>query len=163
MIGTISAGEEDVAFEFEVFVSAKLAEIEMLARKEGRTLREAELEELLRKRFEAQRREFRVRHPGAKYEIVLYEDAPIGRMVTDASGDAIQLIDLALIKPYRGLGIGSQLIRSLKRNAIVLGKPVTLTVEPDNPALRLFRRHGFELCGRTAERLALVWELRGVE
>lgn len=167
MIGTVPAGVKDLAFEFEVFVSVRLAEMARLADPEQPAdpagfLREAELEALLRRQFEAQREAIRECFPGARHEIVLYGDSPIGRMVTEETASAVRLIDLALIKPYRGLGIGSRLVRGLKRHAGQAGKPVKLTLQPDHPALRLFLRQGFKLFGRTEDFLALVWE-PGVE
>ena len=43
----------------------------------------------------------------------------------------------------RGGGIGTALMHALLAHADTLGLPVTLHVEPFNPALRLYTRLGF--------------------
>jgi ribosomal protein S18 acetylase RimI-like enzyme len=52
-------------------------------------------------------------------------------------------MDIALLPAYRGQGIGTRLLDALLAQA--QGAPVTLHVEPLNPAQRLYRRLGFRL------------------
>jgi len=158
MIETFPAREQDRMFEFEVFVSAKLSEMKLRKDPLYGSVSEAELESLMAKAFHAKRRELRMRYPGLRYEIVKYGDIPIGTIATDETGDVIDLADLAIIKPFRNLGIGTRLIRGLLRHAERQGKPVRVFLEAGSPALRLFLRNGFELENRIAARLELVWK-----
>jgi ribosomal protein S18 acetylase RimI-like enzyme len=49
-----------------------------------------------------------------------------------------------LAPPQRGRGIGTALMNSLIARADAVDKPVTLHVEPWNPAKNLYERLGFE-------------------
>ena len=52
-------------------------------------------------------------------------------------------MDIALLPKYRGAGIGTWVVRSLLDESTRSKKPVTLHVEPYNPAVRLYQRPGF--------------------
>jgi predicted GNAT family acetyltransferase len=69
----------------------------------------------------------------------------------------IRLMELALLPAWRGHGIGGALVQTLVQEATEASLPVTLHVEPSNPARRLYLRAGF----RHAEELGfyerLVW------
>jgi ribosomal protein S18 acetylase RimI-like enzyme len=61
--------------------------------------------------------------------------------------DEIRLVDIAIARRHRGLGIGTARVRDLLREADVAGKPVRLTVGITNPAVRLYERLGFRRVG----------------
>ncbi len=52
-------------------------------------------------------------------------------------------MEIALTAERRNNGIGTAITTSMLRYADDLGLPVTLHVEPFNPALRLYERLGF--------------------
>ena len=52
-------------------------------------------------------------------------------------------MDIAILAAARGAGLGTRLTRSLLDWGDALGLPVTLHVEPFNPAYRMYRRAGF--------------------
>jgi ribosomal protein S18 acetylase RimI-like enzyme len=68
---------------------------------------------------------------------------PIGRLYVDRREDEIRIIDIALFPEHRGKGIGSRIMETLLDEGKDSGKPVTIHVEKNNPALRLYRRLGF--------------------
>jgi ribosomal protein S18 acetylase RimI-like enzyme len=52
-------------------------------------------------------------------------------------------MDVALLPEFRGRGIGTAILDRLLAYADGLHAPVTLHVEPFNPALRMYERAGF--------------------
>ena len=73
------------------------------------------------------------------------DDAVIGRVYLRQGSTEIRLMDIALLPPLRGAGIGRCLIEALKTQAALRGLDLTLHVEPNNPAQRLYQRLGFSL------------------
>jgi ribosomal-protein-alanine N-acetyltransferase len=54
-------------------------------------------------------------------------------------------LGIALQAEFRGMGIGHRLLDSLLETAASQGvERVSLSVEKDNPAIHLYRQHGFE-------------------
>jgi len=154
MISTVPASATDEAFLFELFVSTRLADFS------GLGWSEADLEALLILQYKARQFTYRQRYPTLAQDVVRQGDAPIGQVSTYESDAAIHLVEIALLKAYRGQGIGSALIRGLQRRAARSGKALRLQVAVDNPALRLYRRLGFR---RSEERFPYVqmeWSLK---
>jgi ribosomal protein S18 acetylase RimI-like enzyme len=151
MITTVPVHDEDEGFLFELYVSVRLADFA------GAGISDAELEALLLMQYEAQRSSYARRYPDARHLVVKDGDAPIGRAIVAETDEAIQLVDLALLKPYRGKGIGSILIRRLQKEAALVGKPMRLQVAMDNPAMRLYQRLGFRPMREQFHYLTMEW------
>lgn len=151
MISTAAAGPGDEFFLFEAFVSVRLPDFAELA------LSEAELESFMKIQYEARRRTYAERYPNLRTELVKEADEPIGFVCTAETADTIAVVDVALLKPYRGRGIGSMLIRRLQTSAAKAGKRIRLTVAMDNAALRLYQRLGFVPCGEAPPYVSLEW------
>ena len=66
-------------------------------------------------------------------------------------------MDLAVLPPYRNLGIGSRLVSDLIAEASISGKPVCLHVLKASPAVRLYERLGFERSGGVGVHLEMRW------
>jgi GNAT superfamily N-acetyltransferase len=57
-------------------------------------------------------------------------------------------LSVAVVKPARRRGIGQQLVGALVEHATGRALPaLSLSVAPDNPAVRLYKRVGFEEVG----------------
>jgi ribosomal protein S18 acetylase RimI-like enzyme len=53
-------------------------------------------------------------------------------------------LGLAVLSKYRGQGIGTALIKSLLEQGKTMGiKAISLSVDPNNPAMNLYKRFGF--------------------
>lgn len=103
-----------------------------------------EKEAFLTQQFEAQHAFYTERFAGAEFSLVLVDGVPAGRLYVDRRDDEIRLIDIALTPEHRGRGIGGRLLRELLHEAGERQLPVRIHVERNNPALRLYRRLGFE-------------------
>jgi ribosomal protein S18 acetylase RimI-like enzyme len=97
--------------------------------------------------FRAQTMSIRLDHPNAERKIVVVEDVPVGRLITDDSTNLIEVIDVALLPEYRNHGIGTSVLRGVLAHADRLGRAVRLHVEKQSRAVRLYERLGFSISG----------------
>ena len=97
----------------------------------------------LRMQFDAQDSYYREVYPEARFLVVTRDGAAVGRLYLVRLADEMRIIDIALLPPHRGAGIGTQLISEVIAEAAQEGIAVTLHVEPWNPARRLYERFGF--------------------
>jgi ribosomal protein S18 acetylase RimI-like enzyme len=65
-------------------------------------------------------------------------------------------LTIALAPEFRGRGIGTELLARLTAEAKNRYQAVSLSVSPDNPALRLYRRFGFEVVARSGNSLTMI-------
>ena len=125
--------------EFEQFLYAS-------TREDLRPLGPEVFDGLIGMQFRAQTMSIRLDHPHAERKIVLVDDAPVGRLVVDASADEVELIDIALLPQYRNHGLGTSVLRNVFAMADRIGTSVRLHVEKQNRAIRLYERLGFVAC-----------------
>lgn len=92
-----------------------------------------------------QHQHYLANYPGADLLLVLNGDRPIGRVYVYRTAREIRLMDIALFDDERGRGLGTALLGELTDEATASGCTLTLHVEPDNPAQRLYQRLGFVL------------------
>ena len=108
--------------------------------------------------------------PGDTAVIVMMDERPVGaawfRLWTDAT-DSYGFVDsstpelgLALIPQIRSQGIGRLLLRRLLDEARSMGySQISLSVEPDNFALKLYQSEGFRRVGESGTSWTLLKEL----
>ena len=65
-------------------------------------------------------------------------------------------LSIAVLPEYRGKGIGSRLLTRLIEAAQIRYSAISLSVSPDNPALRLYQRFGFEEIDRCGTSLTML-------
>jgi GNAT superfamily N-acetyltransferase len=106
---------------------------------------EAAKRDFLDQQFALQHQHYLKNYVGADLLMIETEAAPIGRVYVYRTPAEIRLMDIALIPQRRGQGIGSALLGELMDEARVTACELTLHVEPDNPAQRLYQRLGFRL------------------
>lgn len=98
--------------------------------------------------FEAQDRHYRQLHPDGSFLVVEIDGEPAGRLLLARLEGEIRVVDIALLPPYRGAGIGTRLLRDVIAKADAAALPVSLHVEPWSPARRLYERLGFRSAGQ---------------
>lgn len=79
------------------------------------------------------------------FNIIELDNQPIGRLFVDDWEKEIRIVDIALLPEVRNMGIGTYYFHQLFEQARQGGKSVTIHVEHNNPARRLYERLGFEL------------------
>ncbi|MDQ3262851.1 MAG: GNAT family N-acetyltransferase [Myxococcota bacterium] len=99
---------------------------------------------------------YRASRPHVEDRVVCVEGMAVGRLLIDRSGDALQLVDVALLPGHRGRGLGMQLIAGLCAEADREGRAITLEVLEHNPAARLYLRLGFQVRARQPPYLAMT-------
>lgn len=114
-------------------------------------------EAFLRQQFHFQTLHYRRYYNGASFEIILHDERPIGRIYVHRGAEDIRLMDIALLPEYRSAGIGTWVTRNLLDEAARSQKPVTLHVEPYNPAVRLYQRLGFRVVEQCGANLFMEW------
>ena len=97
--------------------------------------------------FSAQDAHYREHYPGATIDVVEVDGEPAGRLYVHRGPSDIRSMDIALAPPFRGRGIGTALLRSLMDEAQESGRKLSIHVEQNNPARRLYERLGFEPAG----------------
>lgn len=111
----------------------------------------------LAEQFQLQRDHYRKNYIGAEQLVVEADGERIGRIYLYPSEREIRLMDIALVDARRGRGTGGALIRAVMDIAREDARELTLHVEPNNPALRLYERLGFRLIEERGVYLFLGW------
>lgn len=118
---------------------------------------EAEKDAFLKSQFRLQDLHVQRVYPNAVRRIVTLDGADIGRLYVDRQDACLRIIEFSLVPEAQGRGIGTDILRSLLNEAHGGKVPVRLFVERENPALRLYLRHGFVATGAEGHHLALEW------
>lgn len=104
---------------------------------------DAEKNAFLDQQFAAQDAHYANNYEGATYSVIVVDGFPAGRLYVARWPEEIRIIDVSLLPSARGRGVGSSLLRELIDEAAAAGKRVSIHVERENPALRLYERLGF--------------------
>lgn len=94
--------------------------------------------------FEAQHRHYQQHYPDALWMVIEKGSVPVGRLYLERWTNEHRIIDIALVPEAQGHGIGSAILEDLIDEAEQAGKTLSIHVEKENPAMRLYRRLGFE-------------------
>jgi len=131
-------GEQDMELLYRIYADSRAEEMAMIA-----DWSDEQKEAFLRFQFRAQHTHYQEHYPGARYDLILRDRRPIGRLyVCDLEGE-IRLMDITLLAAERNRGVGTALVKTLLERAAAMGKPVSLHVEEYSPAKRLYERLGF--------------------
>jgi GNAT superfamily N-acetyltransferase len=142
---------EDEAFLIALYTSTRETELA------GVPWTDAQKAEFLRSQFALQRSHYRTYYHDSDFCIIEADGKPIGRLYVHRSAREIRLMDIALLPAWRGRGIGGAYLQALLRKAQAANLPVTLHVEPGNPARRLYLRTGFRRAAELGLYQQLVW------
>ena len=104
--------------------------------------------------------------PGDTALVAIDEFQPVGvawYRLLPADAPGYGLVDeptpgltIAIAPSRRGKGLGEQLLTALLDEARAQGRDeISLSVEPDNPAIRLYEQHGFAQVGERAGALVM--------
>jgi ribosomal protein S18 acetylase RimI-like enzyme len=131
------ATPDDVPLLFRVYASTRVEELAVVP------WDDATKAAFLWQQFTAQDAHYRAHYTGTAYDVVLRDGAPVGRLYVARWTDEIRVMDIALLPEHRRAGIGGRLLADVLAEGDAAGKRVTIHVERNNPALRLYARLGF--------------------
>ena len=92
--------------------------------------------------------------------IVTIDGTRIGWFQIQDRPDALQLAQLYIEPRNQNQGIGTEIIRVLRKRALHQGKPVKLEVMINNRARVLYERLGFRAIGRSKYKIEMQWSER---
>jgi RimJ/RimL family protein N-acetyltransferase len=142
---------EDELFLREVYACTRAQELAAVP------WNEEQREAFLRMQFDAQHSHYHGQFPDASYQVILHEAQPIGRFYVHRTEEDIRVLDLTILPPHRGGGIGTELIQELLAEGNQTDKPVSIWVEHFNPSRTLFERLGFSRVQEDGYNLLLEW------
>lgn len=133
--------EHDLPLLVQLYGSTRAAELALTP------WSEEQKDAFIRMQFDAQRSHYREHYAAASFDIILSHGAPAGRFYVHRGAKEIRIVDITLLPGFRGKGIGTALVEGLLAEGGASGRAVTIHVERNNPALRLYQRLGFRVAG----------------
>jgi ribosomal protein S18 acetylase RimI-like enzyme len=109
----------------------------------------------LRSQFNLQYLQYHRSYTRPSFNIVYYHGEKAGRLYLNRTRDEIRIIDISLLPPYRGMGLGQKILGDIIAEAGTDGLPVRLSVFCNNPARLLYERLGFYITGDNGAYLSM--------
>jgi ribosomal protein S18 acetylase RimI-like enzyme len=135
------AGDADRPFLERTYASTRVDELALLPwtdeQKSG----------FIAHQFEAQDAHYRSHYSDAAFNVIEVDGEPAGRLYVHRGRSEIRIVDIVLAPPFRGRGIGTRLLAALIAEADDGGLKLSIHVEVNNPARRLYERLGFVHAG----------------
>ena len=129
--------DEDLSLLATIYASTRLEEVASTGWPEEMQL------QFLTHQAQAQHQHYRRTYPNAEWLVIERGGEAIGRLFIEMWSDQVRLIDIALLPQGRGGGVGTAILADLQDMAGSAGKALTIHVERNNPAMRLYLRLGF--------------------
>jgi len=128
----------DDEFLLSVYDSTRAAELSQAEWQEGQK------ELFVSWQFDLQRREYDARFPDARYQVILIDGEPAGRIWVGEDEEQIRLLDIALLPQFQKRGAGTLLLRELMNEAARAGKLLRhMVFVLNDSAHRFYERLGF--------------------
>ena len=143
---------EDEPFLYRLYVSTREQEMRYVDWPDEQKVA------FLRQQFGAQTYHYKTHYADADYSIILFDGAPAGRLYLNHKPADVRIMDILLAPEHRGSGIGTVLLREILEKAAAAGQSVSIHVEQDNPALRLYERLGFRQIDTFGVYLLMEWK-----
>lgn len=129
--------QDDEGFLYRVYYSTREEELARVP------WTDEQKEAFVRMQFHAQHTFYMDQFGSARYDVVLMDDVPVGRLYVDRRDTTIRIIDIAILPEHRNRGIGSQLLDDLIAESERTRVPISIHVEKFNRALMWYQRLGF--------------------
>lgn len=132
--------EADLPALFDIYASTRAEELALVP-----DWTEEHKAAFLTQQFLAQHQYYQEFYKKAEFYIIEYNNQAIGRFYIhwNYSAQEVRIVDIALLPDFRSKGIGTYFIKDTFQKAAALHKSVTIHVEYNNPALKLYERLGF--------------------
>ncbi|MBU2871894.1 GNAT family N-acetyltransferase [Colwellia sp. E2M01] len=137
--------QSDIPFMLSLYAATRASELAMT------NFSEQEKHMFVEQQFNAQFTHYHQHYCSDYFNIIEQDGEAVGRLFVDYWENEIRIVDIALAPEHRNNGLGSYLFQKLFKQAREMGKSVTIHVEKNNPAKRLYERLGFVLKTQTNE------------
>jgi len=91
--------------------------------------------------------------------LILRDKQAVGLIKLGVLSSSLHIRQLQVLPEYHRLGIGSYVMEVVKKQALKLNLPITLSVLLDNPAKSLYLRHGFIVTEKTDFEYKMSWAI----
>ena len=118
---------------------------------------DAERSAFLQLQYRAQQAHFRTYDPAVEDNIVDRGGQAVGRLMLWRASGQIYVVDVALMREYCSIGIGSLLIRRLQAEATQCDLPLRLQVMAASRAVRFYERLRFSVTEARGTHLLMEW------
>lgn len=146
--------KEDYAFLTRLYVSIRWHEVQRVEQWDD-AMRLAFLED----QYSKQHRHYTAHYTRSDFMIIEQNGEAIGRLLLDRGHVTdLRVVDIALLPQARGQGMGQAFLAAIQDEARSEGKKVSIHVEQENPAKRLYNRMGFRDISQTGPYWLLEWE-----
>ncbi|MCK4259347.1 MAG: GNAT family N-acetyltransferase [Halanaerobiales bacterium] len=139
MINFQNISSDDIDFLYTVYRSTRIDEIGIVH------WPEKEKEEFLKSQFTLQHTQYMQNYKNASFEIILFDNTPVGRIYINWEKDDTRIIDIAFLKEYRNKGIGSKILNDLIEKSVEKKISLSLHVEYYNFAKEWYEKLGFKV------------------
>jgi GNAT superfamily N-acetyltransferase len=137
-VGLRPVTPDDDAFLLAVYTSIRADELAQVDWAPGQK------ESFVRWQFDLQRTEYDTRYPDARYEVILVDNRPAGRIWIGEDETQIRLLDIGLLEEFQNRGVGTHLLKQLIAEAEEKHKPLRhMVFVLNNNAHRFYERLGF--------------------
>ena len=133
-----SIKDEAIDFLYQVYHSTRVDELGI------RDWQTNERDAFLQQQFKLQHIQYMQNYNNPSFDIIVFNGIDVGRLYVNRNEDDIRIIDITLLKEYRGQGIGRQLIGDLIEESEEKRIPLSLHVEHYNFAREWYKRLGFK-------------------
>jgi ribosomal protein S18 acetylase RimI-like enzyme len=152
ILRTRPEADADADFLFALYESVKGPEMAAVA------VDDRMKHQLLRMQFKAMTLGYRTAFPAARYDLILLNEEPIGRLILDIEPSRTHIVYIALLPQWRNRRIAEALMTSVLAEPRRLGSLCEATVARDNTAsLRLWNKLGFEERERVSMDVIMEW------
>lgn len=129
---------DDTEFLVSVYGGTRAKELAQVQWEEGQK------EAFIRWQFEMQQKEYQKRFPDARYDVILVDGVPAGRIWVGIDDKQIRLLDIAVMDQFQNRGVGTILLRRLMDEATRVNKPLRhMVFVLNDDAHRFYERLGF--------------------
>ena len=105
---------------------------------------ESQKDAFIRWQYAMQKQEYDARYPDARYQLILVDDQPAGRIWVGSDDTQIRLLDIALLTEFQNRGVGAYLVQQLIDEAKRAQKPLRhMVFMLNDDAFRFYERLGF--------------------
>lgn len=139
-------GEDDSDFLAQVYASTRAEEMKRVPDWSA-----GMVAAFLKSQFQLQHEYYQKNYQGGDFWVIQKSGIPIGRLYLHENfqNKGVRIIDIALLPAWQNQGIGRSILQDIMRESAALNRPLTIHVESFNPAMKLYKKLGFQKISET--------------